>query len=655
MNSGRNMKINVLKQIVMNGKTLSIDQLKRKLLIDNNNDLLKFLTKVMLKEFESLNNSKHPNNYEWLYYPMSYIVEIISNDESVHTLEVLRSIEVIKEIIDIEQNGKMKNISKDFKMFYSKMSDIINPLIKILYKKTRKLRSDEQIQISNTNLYKFTSKLIFEFKNFDYIFQLYKTYPDLINCTSEENIPIIFNIIKAQIKNIKKHNHKNSSSVKRVLYFDRIINFIINSNEFYLTDSQLHMILNYLKNELNIIKESCTNNDEVIYFIKNLIRDLKSKSKITTMPKNIKELYMKYNISEITGDYFNKGLIKNDELLDYTDKMVITMDSSNYVRIFDDAISCEILPNGNYLIGIYIADVASLIPYQSDLDLLCYNRAESIYLNDKVIDMLPLDIAYHCSLNTSSDKRAIAYMFEFTKDMELYDFKVRNVMIKIRENLTFRSGQKLYSSNYKADNEIGKMLKNLINFNQIFTSSNFYDQNYHLFKEQKRKLEAVHEHHGDNDCSFLINSLMILVNRSMAKYFCENGYPFLYRVNNSNIDPLIISQMKEAIHNQILPTEIISQIDNVYSRSKYSGFNTGHNGLKLDHYCHTTNPIRNYASLFTQRMVIDEFIKGGISDKLFYEYEKQIPIIATNLNEQIDLDDNFKLEYNRIRKKFTRK
>lgn len=654
MNEVNNLnKMKHLKQILINNRgNMTLTELKEDLLINDDIELLTFLNKIILKEINSISYLNNSNYYEWLCFGLKYIIQIIYDNHKSHTLEVLESLERIKKSIEIKRHETKRNIPNNLKVFYKKMLDTVTPLIKFLDKKTSNLKKKKEEQISSTNLYYFTSKIIFEFKNFDCLFELSRLCPELINCTDEKNNHIISTLIKKQIQNIKKNSNEQIK-----LYFYRVISHIINSNEFYLTNQQYNDILTNLKNELSNIDENDILKEELINFIDNLFSDLKSKRKITTLPKNVREIYKKYNINEIDDDYLCERLQKNKNkgLVDYTDKLIVSLDQNTKVRLFDDAISCEILPNGNYLVSVYIADVANHIPYGSELDLLCYNRAETIYLCNHVIDMLPLNLAYHCSLNTMKDKRVVAYTFEFTKDMDLYDFKVENAMIRVRENLTFNQGQKLYFSNFKAENDIGKMLKTIINFNKQFNESCFYDSNYHLFKEEIRKLEGTHEHHGDNDCSNLVASLMILVNRSMAKFFSENGYPFLYRINASNIDSEIISKLKNAAEHQVLPNEIIKQLDKFYSRSTYSSVNTGHNGLKLDHYCHTTNPIRSYASLFTQRMIVDEFINGGINDQMLKEYEEKMATIANNLNTRIDLDDCFREEYNKIHKKNGRK
>lgn len=629
-----------LKQIIVNSD-MTIYELKKKLLVKDSNELLNILTKAIISEVSYIDSASCSTSHEWLIHPLKYIVEIISNDEEVQTPENLYNMNLIKDSL-----VPKKNLSKDINHLYSMMLDIINPIIKILSKRNKK---SQKINETDANLYKFAGKLIFGINNYDYLFQITRTYPELINSVDSENIPIIYYIIKRQIKNIK-----SGAKIHKKLYFDRVMNIIMECNDFYLTDKQLHIILDYLKSELKQVQESQEENEELLLFIKDTMNKLKVKSKMTTTPQNVRDLFKKYNIHELDSDYLCEDYlnIKTGELKDYTDKNVITIDISDKVRLFDDAISMEILPNGNYLIGVYIADVASLIPYESKLDIISYNRAETIYLEDRVIDMLPLDLAYTCSLNTESDKKVIAYMFEFNKYIELEKFRVERAMIRVRKNLTFDTSQKLYLSNFKPENTVGEMLKNLIHFHEKFEASNFYNHNYHIFKDEVKRLENIKSHHNNNNLfNNLVASFMILVNRSMAKFFYENGYPFLYRINNSNIDEETINEIKNSIVDKQLPNNLIKKIDKIYSRSKYSSVNTGHNGLNLEHYCHTTNPIRSYASLLTQRLISYEFLNGGVPDKILYEYEEKLPVIASYLNSKIDIDNNFTDEYSKIHKR----
>lgn len=634
-----------IKRLLMNNYKGSLKQFKETILVDDNVVLFDLLGHVVISEISTISYQNSSNNYKWLYTCLKYMIELISHDKNVNSLESFNMIESIKNILESKQNEQKENMPNNLKIFYSEMLDTVLPLNQILNKNALKDKRSKQGKTWNASLYQVMNKLIFKIKNFDYLFQLVKVYPDLINCYDDTDKPLILILIKKQI-----NNYKNNASEYRILHLNRAINLIINSNNFYVDNAQLNSILTMLKKESSTVDEK--NEPELYNFVKSMNRKLKDKIKNQVTPQSINDLYKKYHIVPQVSDEY-ASIIQNIDykkpILDCTDKLVVTIDLSNKVRLFDDAISCEILPNGNYLIGVYIADVASRIPISSELDQIAYERAETIYLANNVIDMLPLDLAYKCSLNTTGDKQAIAYFFEFTKDVELYSFKVERVMIRVHENLTFNSAQKNYHRNHIS--EVGKMLKTIINFNNKFNESCFYDRNYHLVKDEIRKIEDEKLYHGDNDCSFLIASLMILVNRSMAKFFSDNKYPFLYRVNNSNIDEKLVEKIKKEFAGVPLPKEIQKGIDGMYSRSMYSAINSGHNGLKVDDYCHTTNPIRSYASLVTQRLISEEFLDGGLDDATLRYYEQMLPSIASHLNDMIDINSSFKSEYDRIAKK----
>lgn len=573
------------------------------------------------------------------------MIELIMEDKNVNSFESLYVMENIKKIIELKQQDSKENLPNNLKIFYMEILDTILPIIQILEKNTLKNKKGKNGKDYNESLYQFVNKLIFKVKNFDYLFQLVKVYPDLVNCFDNSGKPLIFVLIRKQV-----NNYKNNASEYRILNLNRVINLIVNSNNFYLDNKQIDNIFTFLKKEMNGLDEK--NYPELYDFVKGINRKIRDRIKNQMVPQSINELYKKYNIEPQVSDEYASiigNAVYKKPILDFTDKLVVTIDLSNKVRLFDDAISCEILPNGNYLIGVYIADVESRIPFNSELDQIAYERAETIYLSNNVIDMLPLDLAYKCSLNTTGSKQAIAYLFEFTKDVELYNFSVERVMIKVNQNFTFNSAQKEYHRNYKS--EIGVMLKNMINFNNKFSESCFYDKNYHLIKDELKKAQDEKLYHGDNDCSFSVASLMILVNRSMAKFFSDNNYPFLYRVNHSNIDEKLVEKIKRDFKGAELPKEIIKGIDNMYSRSTYSIHNTGHNGLKLDDYCHTTNPIRSYASIITQRLIIEEFLNGGLKDETLKYYEHVLPSIVSHLNDTIDINNSFKDEYDRLIKK----
>lgn len=641
------VQVKQLKKLLMQHSNYSLGELKDSLLVQSNSELLYIIEKALTKEISEISYLKCSGEYKWLYNSLKYFIEIISNDDKTHTVEHYEMIEKINNVLVRKIEEPKTNLPHNLAVFYEEMQNILKPLTQILDKQTREERKKAKEKKDSINLYHFAELLIYKYKNFDYFYQIAKTYPNLINCVNEKNIPLINSLIKKQVKNIKNKNNRN-----KIDYMYRVINFVMTSNYLHLSSKQLNEIVIYLKSEMFNLHKQEMMDVELVEFIDDLYQEFKHLGKAVTYTRDLRELYKKYSIKEVSDVYFPNIVLPNIHPLtieDYTDKEVITMDLSKNIRHYDDAVSCEILDNGNYLVGVYIADLTDIVIPNSELDFITYDRGETIYLDDKAIDMLPPIITNYTSLNRGDNKKVIAYMFEFTSNGELYGFNVKQALINVKNNLTFNNAQKLYHINH--NNEHGKIIKNLIRLNNELEKSKFYNENYHILKEEKRKADEQIEYHVNNDCSRALSSLMILVNSSIAKFFADNKYPFLYRVNSSNVDDELISRIQKSNAVESLPIEVTKMVDKVYSRSKYSHINTGHHGLGLGYYCHTTNPIRSYASIITQRMVKQEFIDGGLKDMDLYKYEQILPQIANTLNNTIDTHNIFIEEYNKIKKK----
>lgn len=641
------VKLKQFKRMMFEHSNYSLGELKENLLVQSNSELLYIIERTLTKEISRISYNKYTNECKWLSNSLKYVIEIISTDNKTHTIEHYDIMGKISGIIVTKINEPKSNLPHSLANFYEEIQNVLNPIIQLLEKTTRDERKKIKQKNDSINLYHFAELLIYKYKNFDYFYQIARTYPNLINSVNEKNVPLVYNLIKKQVRNIKNESNRNN-----IDYMNRVINFVMSSNYLYLNNKQLNEIVTYLKSEMFNLHKQEDFNIELIDFIDQLCQAFKHLGKGVTFTRDVRDLYKKYGIKEASDIYWPRIEFSNNisaKIEDYTNKETITMDLSKNIRHYDDAVSCEILDNGNYLVGVYIADLTDFIVPNSEIDFIAYDRGETIYLEDRAIDMLPICISSYASLNRGENKKVIAYMFEFTSSGDLYGFSVKQAFINVKNNLNFNTAQKLYHLNH--NNEHGKIIKNLIKLNNEREKSKFYNENYHIFKEEKRKVDEQAEYHINNDCSKALSSLMILVNSSIAKFFADNKYPFLYRVNSSNIDDELISRIQKSNSVDGLPLEVTKLVNKVYSRSKYSHINTGHHGLGLGYYCHTTNPIRSYASIITQRMVKEEFIDGGLKDSDLKRYEQILPQIASALNNKIDTHNIFVEEYNKIKKK----
>ena len=333
---------------------------------------------------------------------------------------------------------------------------------------------------------------------------------------------------------------------------------------------------------------------------------------------------------------------------------------------FDDALSFKKLENGNYEIGIHIADVSHYVQPDTILEDEAYSRATSVYLVDRVVPMLPEILSNGvCSLRPNEEKLTFSAVFEINEKAELINQWFGRTAIYSDKRFSYEEAQEIIETKgnsispevsltgkaYKVEkeiveatlklNELAKKLRNkrlqegAITFDRIEVKFHL-DENSEptgvYFKESK-------------DANKLIEEFMLLANKKVAEFVGrnKNGTPtkntFIYRIHDEpNIEKLaglqqIISKFGYKINtktkettsttlNKLLsdvhgkPEENMIETLTIRSMSKaiYTTDNIGHYGLAFDYYSHFTSPIRRYPDVMTQRL-LQYYLDGGKSPK----------------------------------------
>ena len=349
----------------------------------------------------------------------------------------------------------------------------------------------------------------------------------------------------------------------------------------------------------------------------------------------------------------------------------------------DDAVSLEILENGDYLLYVSIADVSHYIAENSALDKEALERWTSIYLADRVIPMLPEKLSNNlCSLNPYTDKLALTCEIhiwaktwhtvkskvyesiinsDFRLTYEEIDKIVKNE-IKSWEELMFRwiSSQKLIETINQADS-----LKNIIleHREKVWILNFDFPETYISF-DDKWEPNWVKEY-PKYDSNKLIEVFMVSANEAVAKQFSQ--IPFLYRIHEEpkNFD---ISDLEEKLRlfwvkfkfkdvTTLEFAQLLEKFKNLEETKKrflekmtlrtltqaiYSNVNFWHFGLWLQFYSHFTSPIRRYPDLQIHR-IIKEFLNGKFDEKRKSHYLDILPKVAKQSSERERLSE--KLEY----------
>ncbi|MEH6679549.1 MAG: ribonuclease R [Sediminicola sp.] len=357
--------------------------------------------------------------------------------------------------------------------------------------------------------------------------------------------------------------------------------------------------------------------------------------------------------------------IKEDEIAkrrDMRNVLTFTIDPKD-AKDFDDALSFEVLENGNYSIGIHIADVSHYLEENTILDDEAYERATSVYLVDRVVPMLPEVLSNNaCSLRPNEEKYTFSAIFELDENAVLKEQWFGRTVINSNERFSYEEAQHIIETGkgaipekisirenaYKVGDDVveatltldklakilreRRMRDGAISFDKVEVRFNLNENNEPLgvyFKESK-------------DANKLIEEFMLMANRKVAEFIGKQQpkKPFVYRVHDEpNEEKLmalnaIISRFGHSINfktKKDVSNSLNKLLDDVrgqkeqnlvdtltirsMSKAIYTTDNIGHYGLSFEYYTHFTSPIRRYPDVMVHRL-LQHYLDGGSTAKV---------------------------------------
>ena len=367
---------------------------------------------------------------------------------------------------------------------------------------------------------------------------------------------------------------------------------------------------------------------------------------------------------------------------DLRDKEIFTIDGSD-TKDIDDAISLEKLPNGNYLLGVHIADVSYYVKEGSALKKEALERGNSVYLADRVIPMLPIELSNGiCSLNPNVDRCAMSIEMEIDKEGNVVHKDLFRSIIKSRKKMTYESVNKVLKGNCEEEykpyektllqmHELSKILKaNKTRRGEIdFISSEVklvVDENGKVIDIKKRVQDLAEE---------LIENFMVVANESVSRTMTEHNVPSIYRVHGTP-SPQKIKEFLEFAnilgcniigkidYNNIRPKDIqniLSQLEKspayeilnkhllrCMQKAVYDTTNIGHFGIASTDYTHFTSPIRRFSDLELHYIIGETIFKK--SDNTFNEtLRRTLPYITEHISETERTADNCEHEVDNMK------
>ena len=380
--------------------------------------------------------------------------------------------------------------------------------------------------------------------------------------------------------------------------------------------------------------------------------------------------------------------------LDLRDKEIFTIDGED-AKDLDDAINVKKLENGNYELGVHIADVSHYVKEGSKLDKEGLIRGTSIYMLDRVIPMLPRELSNGiCSLNEKKDRLTLSVIMEINNEGQVVSSQIKKSVINVTRRMSYNEIATILKY-YNRENEkevvndikVAKQkIENLKNDIKLLEECKKYIKHFKQMEELAKILKKRREKQGslnldipetkivlDKDgfaidvkkyeLSFaneIIEQFMLTANETVAETFYWLEAPFIYRVHEEpdedkilelnkflynfgykikgskdNIHPKAFAEVLEDIKGKEEERVISTLILRTLKVARYESENKGHFGIASKYYCHFTSPIRRYPDLFIHR-VISKYLSDNynVNEETLEKYNEQATNYANQSSER---------------------
>ncbi len=353
---------------------------------------------------------------------------------------------------------------------------------------------------------------------------------------------------------------------------------------------------------------------------------------------------------------------------DLRDEMIVTIDGAD-AKDLDDAVNVKKLPNGNYLLGVHIADVSYYVKEGSALDREAFERGTSVYLVDRVIPMLPHRLSNGiCSLNPKVDRLTITCEMEITPDGKIIDHDIFPSVIRTTERMTYTDVRKIL---LREDEAVLERYKDLVPF------FNLMGELANILTEKRRRRGAIDFDLAeakiivDDDghpldvvvrersvAERLIEEFMLAANETVAEHFHWLDLPFIYRVHEDpdpdklkrfydfavnlgyvlkgsldSIHPRTLQTLLEEVRGEPEEAVISTMMLRSMQQAKYHHQSLGHFGLATDFYTHFTSPIRRYPDLIVHRLIRKYLFEKRTDRKTRAHWASLLPEIAKHSSD----------------------
>lgn len=391
---------------------------------------------------------------------------------------------------------------------------------------------------------------------------------------------------------------------------------------------------------------------------------------------DIMAIAVKYDIN----DDFNKKVLKEleniktevtiDEIKgrkDLRERIIFTIDGDD-TKDIDDALSLEKLKNGNYLLGVHIADVSYYVKENTGLDLEAFNRGTSVYLADRVIPMLPHKLSNGiCSLNEGKDRLTISCIMEINHQGEVVNYELLESVINSKKQMTYKKVNQVIEENIipKGYQEYARTLKLMHELAIVLRQNKIergfidfeIDESQIIVNDKGEAIDIILRSRGAGE--EMIEDFMIVANETVASAINYMELPFIYRVHgkpkeeeinnfisfikllgykmevnlknyNSKTIQLLLGSLKDKDEFLILSRLMLRGMQ----KAIYDKNNIGHFGIASKCYTHFTSPIRRYPDTTVHRLIRTYLFEKKINKDISNYWDNKLIFLGEHTSKK---------------------
>ena len=615
-----------IKKILKEENIEELNKLDNKLVVDN-------LLQILDDEITNFNFEK---DIDYLNYIIKILPKYIKNNKK----EVTERLNVIHQQIKkylVQKPGNIDKKNHNYKVLRNIINNIEIIQISLLY---------DYIEKYDETKYKLIDYMIFEVKNITFIKDAIKRFPYIVNTFDTNDKTLVVSVIEKYIEEVMIYTKEKE--IDNIIYYDEVLDCILASEKLIFDIIDKQRILKLIKEKT---KEINTEKDRKMFYLNILVE------KIDKKEEDLTNSYLEYKYHIKT--YFNEAInsevrkLKNSYTLSKNRKIIddyiLTFDGKDAKEI-DDALGIKILSNGNYELGIHIADPTSLIDKKSIIFDEAAKRTTSIYLSDKTYSMFPNDLSCDLlSLKEGNYRNAVSYYYEINKEGKVLKSNYYKTIIKVNKNMTYDEFNKVLLN----DNEDIEIKETITNLSKISILLNKYYNEDELYNKINRTEKNITNTNitGISDGEKVVESSMVFNNYMVAKYFKDNKLPFIFR--NHIIDENMMQEL-EKIKNSFLVTDqeyvkYIEMVKNIYPKAEYGITCEGHYGLGIECYSHITSPLRRFADVVAL-ICLDELYFSEYNENTIKKVQKMVLKYSNKINKKRTSIEKFSDNYENNKK-----